>query len=131
MVSESGGQNMTTINYSDGRAVEVVLLARTESTLLVAAQGADDVMEISDINGAWVSADCEPVTIEFSWPQLDRKPKISETDCYCSHELAARLIGLLFADGSEDRMESDGRAVSQMAFGSPCGGAQAGTLIAA
>ena len=39
-----------TINYSDGRAAEVVLLARTESTLLVALKGGDDVMEISVVD---------------------------------------------------------------------------------
>ena len=95
-----------TINYSDGRAVEAVLLTRTDSTLLVAAQGADDVMEISNINGTWVSPDCEPVAIEFAW-QLDRKPKISEADCHCSPELAARLIRLLFTDSDADTTESD------------------------
>ena len=117
--SESKEQNMT-INYSDGRAVEAMLLTRTESTLLVAVQGAGDVMEISDINGTWVTADCEPVTIGFAWQQLDRKPKVSEADCYCSHELAARLIGLLFTDSSEDTTESDELAGPQIAFGSAC-----------
>ena len=106
------------INYSDGRAVEAVLLTRTESTLLVAAQGADDVMEISNINGTWVSADCEPVAIEFAWQQLDRKPKIFEADCLCAPELAARLIRLLFTDGSDDATQSDVLAGSQTAFGS-------------
>jgi hypothetical protein len=106
-----------TINYSDGRAVEAVLLARTKSTLRVAVQGASDVMEISDINGTWVSSDCEPVAIEFAWQQLDRKPKISEADCHCSHELAARLIRLLFTDTSAETTESDVLAGSQIAFG--------------
>src|ERR1035438_9006225 len=95
-----------TINYSDGRAVEAVLVTRTESTLLVAARGADDVMEISNINGTWVTADCESVAIEFAWQRLDRKPKISEADCHCSPELAARLIRLLFTDSSAETTES-------------------------
>jgi hypothetical protein len=112
-----------TINYSDGRAVEAVLLTLLESTLRVAVQGADDVMEISDINGTWVSADCEPVAIEFAWHQLDRKPKISEADCHCSHELAARLIRLLFTDSSEDTTESDVLAGSHRAFGPAFGAA--------
>jgi hypothetical protein len=114
-----------TINYSDGRAVEAVLLTRTESTLLVAAQGADDVMEISNINGTWVSADCEPVAIEFAWRQLDRKPKISEADCHCSPELAARLIRLLFTDSSADTTESDVLVGSEIPFGSALGAAGA------
>jgi hypothetical protein len=106
-----------TVNYLDGRTVEAVLLARTKNKLLVAVQGADDVMEISDINGVWVSSDCEPVTIEFAWQRLDRKPKVSEADCHCSHELAACLIHLLFTDSSKGITESDVLAGSQMAFG--------------
>jgi hypothetical protein len=74
-------------------------------------------MEISDINGTWVTADCEPVTIEFAWQQLDCQPQISEADCHCSNELAARLIGLLFTDSSEDETESDILAGLQLVFG--------------
>ena len=106
------------INYSDGRAVEAVLLTRTEDTLVVAAQGADDVMEISNINETWVSADCEPVAIEFAWQRIDRRPKISEADCQCSPELAARLIRLLFIDSNADTTESDVLVGSQIPFGS-------------
>ena len=61
-------------------------------------------MELSNINGTWVSADGEPVLIEFAWQRHDRKLTISEADCRCFHELAARLIHLLFTDSSEDRM---------------------------
>jgi len=116
------------INYSDGRAVEAVLLTHTEGTLRVAVQGADDVMEISDINGTWVSEDCEPVVIDFAWQRLNRKPKINEADCYCSHELAARLIHLLFTDSSEDTTESDVLAGSQIAVRSSIGAA--GVIVA-
>jgi hypothetical protein len=63
-------------------------------------------MEVSDINGTWVSADCEPVTFEFAWQQLGRKPQISEANCHCSHELAAHLIDLLFTDSGEDATET-------------------------
>jgi hypothetical protein len=95
------------IKYSDGRAVEALLLSRTESTLRGAVEGAGDVMEFSQINGTWVSADCEPVRIEFDWLRHDRKPAISEADCCCSPELAARLIHSLFTGSSEDGMEGD------------------------
>lgn len=88
-----------TIKYSDGRSVEAVLLSRTEHTIRVAIGGADDVMELSNVNGTWVSADCEPVRIAFAWQRHDRKPTISETDCCCSLELAARLIRSLFSEG--------------------------------
>src|ERR1022692_1582403 len=113
-----------TINYSAGRAVEAVLLTRTERTLLVAVQGADDVMEISNINEPGVSAVCEPVAIEFAWQRLDRKSKISEADCHCSPELAARLIRLLFTDSSADTTESDVLVGSQIPFGSALGTAR-------
>jgi hypothetical protein len=67
----------------------------------VVMRGTDDVTEFSHISGAWVSADCEPVRIEFAWQRRERKPAISEADCHCSPELAARLIRSLFT-GSED-----------------------------
>jgi hypothetical protein len=107
-----------TIKYSDGRSVEAVLLSRTETTIRVAIEGTDDVMEFSDIsdaseiNGTWESADCGPVLIEFVWQRHDRKPAASETDCCCSSELAARLIDSLFT-GSEGRIEGDASVESR------------------
>jgi hypothetical protein len=89
-----------TLTYLDGRAVEAVLLARTETTLRVVVQGADDVIELSAINGTWVAPGCEPVGIEFAWQRLDRKPKVSEIDCHCTDELATRLIRLLLPTGA-------------------------------
>lgn len=93
------------IKYSDGIAVEAVLLSRTDNTMRLAVQGAEDVIEVSNINGVWVSAECEPVSIEFAWQRRDHKPVISEAECCCSRELAARLIHSLFAGSSEDRVE--------------------------
>jgi hypothetical protein len=93
-----------TITYSNGRSVEAVLLARSETTIRVALEDTENVMEFSDIDGTWRSADCEPVLIEFAWQKLDRKPAIAEADCCCSSELAASLIQSLFADSSEDEL---------------------------
>jgi hypothetical protein len=101
-----------TITYSDGMAVEAVLLSRTESKMRLAVQGADDVIEVSNINGTWVSADCEPVSIEFAWQRRDRKPTISEVECCCSHELAAKLIHSLFAGANEEKIELEARPES-------------------
>jgi hypothetical protein len=84
-----------TIQYSDGKALEAVLLSRTETTLRAAIQGADDVVEFSSINGVWVSEDCEPVRIVFEWQRRNSKRTISEADFACSQELAGRLIHLL------------------------------------
>jgi hypothetical protein len=96
-----------TIKYSNGKAFEAVLLSRTDDNMRLAVQGADDVMEFSNINGTWVSADCEPVTIEFAWQRRAHKPTVTEAECSCSHELAARLIHLLHTDSSEDRIEME------------------------
>ena len=75
-----------TIQYSDGKAVEAVVMSRTETTLRAVIEGADDVTEFSNIHGIWVSEDCEPVTIVFAW-QRRNSPK-----AMCSQELAARLV---------------------------------------
>jgi hypothetical protein len=96
-----------TITYSDGMAVEAVLLSRTENTMRLAVQGADDVIELSNIKGIWVSANCEPVEIEFAWQRRQRKPTISEAECYCSSELAARLVHSLFSGSVEDKLEPE------------------------
>lgn len=96
-----------TIKYADGNAAEAMLLSRTDTTIRVAMAGADDVREFSNINGTWVSDDCEPVLIEFAWQRHDRKEAVREAECCCSRELAARLIHLLFTDSREDGIAVD------------------------
>jgi hypothetical protein len=71
------------------------MLSRTETTLRAAIQDADDVIEFSNINGIWVSEDCEPVRIVFEWQRPNSKRTISEADFACSRELAGRLIHVL------------------------------------
>jgi hypothetical protein len=83
------------ITYSDGRAVEAALLKRTNESMRVAIEGSDDVTEFRNINGRWVSEDCEPASIEFEWQRKGRKPAVSEADCCWSCEQAARLLGSL------------------------------------
>ena len=92
-----------TITYMNGTTMEAALLARTEKTLRVAPQGADDVLLFTYLNGAWVSEDCEPVLIEFEWQRRGRQPEISEADCVCSGELASRLIRLLLSGEEEEQ----------------------------
>ena len=96
-----------TIKYSNGRAVEAVLLSRTQDTMRLAVQGADDAMEVSNINGTWVAADCEPVSIEFIWQRRVLKPAITEADCLCSRDLAARLIHSLYTGANEATSEAE------------------------
>lgn len=90
-----------TIQYRDGKMIEAALVARTENMLRVAPKGSDDALEFLNVNGTWVSEDCEPVRIEFEWQRRERKPEISEADCVCSQELAARLIHMLLSGEEE------------------------------
>jgi hypothetical protein len=89
-----------TIQYSQGKAREAVLLSRTETTLRAAVAGADDVLVFSNVNGVWISEDWEPVQIVFEWQRGNFKANVTEADCICSQDLAARLIRLLFSEES-------------------------------
>jgi len=100
MVIRAAGDTMT-IKYSDGKSFEATLLSRTENTILLAVGGAEDVMELSNINGSWVSADRRPASIRFAWQRRVDKPVITETEGGCSRELAARLIQLSLTRRSE------------------------------
>src|ERR1041384_6320885 len=95
-----------TIRYSNGQVFEAVLLSRTEGSLRVAIQGSDDVQELTQINGTWVSDDCEPVQGEFAWTRRGPVVEVTEEDCICSHELAARLIRILFAGENESETKT-------------------------
>ena len=94
-----------TITYENGTRLEAVLVARHEHTIRVAVKGGDDLLEFKQINGTWVSEDCEPVRIEFEWEKRERKPDVTEADCICSQELAARLIHMLL-NGEEEECEA-------------------------
>jgi uncharacterized Fe-S cluster-containing radical SAM superfamily protein len=96
-----------TIRYGDGRSLEALILSRTEKTMRVAVKGGDDSMVLTCVDGTWVSEDCCPVQVEFEWQQHHReKTPVSEGDCICPKELAARLIQVLLS-GDEDEFGSD------------------------
>lgn len=90
-----------TITYADGNSTEAVLLSRTENTLRLAVEGAEDVLELSNIGGTWVSAECEPVSVQYAWQRRKRMPEVSEADCHCSQDLAAKLVALLYTNSGE------------------------------
>jgi hypothetical protein len=94
------------LTYADGSRTEAILLARSESKLRVAIPGCDDPVELTDVHGTWVSEDCEPVRVEFAWQQKTPEQVLTEADCLCSHELAARLLHLLWS-GEEDQPRAD------------------------
>ena len=84
------------LQYRNGQIVEAVVLSQTDSVMRVMPQGFDDVVELRRINGGWVSDDCEPVVIKFSW-ENPAPAALSEEDFICPPELAARLVNMLFA----------------------------------
>lgn len=104
------------IEYAHGKTIKAVLLARTDTTLRVAAQDRDDVLVLTSYKGTWVSEDCEPVQIQFEWERRGCKSEASEADCICSKELAARLVHLLLS-GEEE--ESELIAPLESALGAP------------
>jgi hypothetical protein len=91
------------IRYANGQTFEAVLLSRTETTMRVAIQGYDDIVALNLVHDVWISDDCEPVQVSFSWNGRPAAPAVRADDCICSHELAARLIHLLYA--GEDTLD--------------------------
>ena len=91
------------IRYRDGTAVEAVILSASKDVMRVAVKDGDDVLVFRAANGTSISEELEPVQISFAWQRALPKPKVplSESDCICSKELAARLIHLL-ANGGEE-----------------------------
>ena len=89
------------IRYSDGQTFEAVLLSSTETTMRLAPEGHDDIVELTHINDIWVSDECEPVQVDFCFPRRATTTDVKEEDCICSHALAAQLIRMLHP-GDED-----------------------------
>jgi hypothetical protein len=90
-----------TIRYANGLTKESILLSRTKDSLRVAIQGCDDVTELRQVNGTWITDECEPVQVTFAWQQ-DPTPETTEADCICPSEFAARLIHVLYVAEEED-----------------------------
>src|SRR4051812_7239181 len=88
-----------TIRQTDGETVEGVVLTRTEYKMRVALKNAADAAVFVWVDGTWISEDSEPVDIEFEWRRHERREPVTEADCICPQELAARLIdGLVSGD---------------------------------
>ncbi len=103
--------------YADGSRKEAFLLARTENRIRVAVPGCDDPMELTDIRGTWVTEDCEPVRVEFAWQGKTREQVLTEADCICSHDLAARLLHLLWNADEEEPNHASAKAMAADAEG--------------
>jgi hypothetical protein len=85
------------IRYTNGKSFEAVLLSRTDTTMRVAMRGSEDVQELNSLFGLWISEDCEPVQVTFSWSGQAAAEDLTEADCVCSRDLAAHLIHLLYS----------------------------------
>jgi hypothetical protein len=93
-----GGRKLyLTIRYTNGITKESVLLSRTKELLRVAIEGGDDVTELRLLNGIWVTEDCEPVQVTFAW-EREPAPEVTEAECICPPDVAARLLHLLFVE---------------------------------
>jgi hypothetical protein len=106
-----------TIRYSNGYTVDAILLAREGNSMRVAIREFDETVEFFEINGVWVSQNCEPVEVEFAWMRQTDMPVLTETDCLCSHELAARLVHLLWSGENEPAVSLVSRAAAASAGG--------------
>ena len=94
------------LTYANGSKIEAFLLARTEDKVRVAIPGADDPLELTNIRGTWVTEDCEPVRVQFAWEQKTQEEILTEADCICSHDLAARLLHLLWSGDDADQWKN-------------------------
>jgi hypothetical protein len=107
-----------TIRYANGLTKDSVLLSRTKDLLRVAIEGCDDVTELRQVNGTWITDECEPVQVTYAWDR-DPAPEVTEADCICPSELASRLVRLLYVaeeEGPEPAPLSRSATVSPLIF---------------
>jgi hypothetical protein len=96
-----------TITYSNGTALEGIVLSHEEEALRVAVAGEGDVRTFRRINGVWISEECEPVAVEFAWGRHRATNVPDEVDCICPKKLASGLISMLLAGTDEDNLLED------------------------
>lgn len=98
--------NAMTITYTNGSAVEALLLSREDDSLRVAVPGDNDLRTFCLINGTWFSESGEQVNIEFAGQRNLSPDTPTEDDCFCPKKLASYLMSLLVASGEgEDLLE--------------------------
>ena len=85
-----------TIHYTNGPAIEAVLLCETHSSIRVAARGAYDVVELTRVNdNFWVTPECEPVRLSFGAPPLAVPLDFVEDEFICPADLALSLVAMV------------------------------------
>ncbi len=90
-----------TIRYANGLTKDSILLSRTRELLRIAIEGCDDVTELRRVNGVWVTDECDPVQVSFAW-EREPAPEVTEAECICPPEVAAKLIRLLYVADEPD-----------------------------
>ena len=95
-----------TIQYRNGYTVQAFLLSRTENSMRVAIDSAEDATVLTQVNGTWITEDCEPVTVAAAWSDLDAPPIVKIDDCICPPELATRLLMMFLSGESDPEVES-------------------------
>ena len=56
-----------TINYSNGTALEALVLSHDDHEIRAIAPGGEDALAFTRVHGTWISKELEPVTISFEW----------------------------------------------------------------
>jgi hypothetical protein len=91
-----------TITYANGQTIKAALVVRIDNHLRVALSGCDDLTEFTQINGTWVSEDCEAVRIDFGWPVRANR-EYADEDYICPEDLAARLVHMMLNPEEEEQ----------------------------
>src|SRR5262245_18880338 len=103
-----------TVRYIDGTTREAVLLSRTEDKIRLALKDREDIVELTRINGTWVTDDCEPVQVSFAWEGGASAP-VMEEDCICSPEMAPRLLRMLFSPEEAEEISQESVTAAPLA----------------
>ncbi|HEY2013630.1 MAG TPA: hypothetical protein VGH38_09030 [Bryobacteraceae bacterium] len=93
------------ITLLGGQKVAAVIYTSTGTTMRVAIEGAEDLVDFSYISGQWVSENCQPVEVEFAWQNVAQSEIVTEAECICPAEVASALVDLLWKGGADEGVE--------------------------
>jgi hypothetical protein len=108
-----------TLRFQSGLVKNALLLSRGEDVIRVALEDQEDAIEISRLNGVWVTQECEPVELGHAEPDRPSSTQ-DDADCICPPEVVAQLIHLLFS--GDDEQEPSPPSAADVA-GAPTAGA--------
>jgi hypothetical protein len=94
-----------TLRFQSGLVKNALLLARGEDVIRVALEHQEDAIEISRLNGVWVTQECEPVELGYTEQRREASTP-DDSDYICPPEVAAELLHLLFSGDDEQEPTS-------------------------